>query len=101
MVELKITDENDKLFINYEGDFNDIVNEQIQLSYLFYMNLFEDVMKKGDEETVRDCAKKIQTALYWAVEEALGEVINPEEDDGDIDSECIEYEIEISGLDEE
>lgn len=98
MVELKITDENDELSINYDGDFNDIVNEQIQLSYLFYMNLFEDVMKEGDERTVRDCAKKIQSALYWAVEEALGEVFHPEEEE---DSEYVEYEIEIFGLDEE
>jgi hypothetical protein len=72
MVLLRLSQEEDVVSIEYDGSMTDIINEQIQLSHIFYLNLFKDMLKEQlDEEDVSGHLEEIQNAMYTAIQESF------------------------------
>lgn len=81
MVLLKLSQEEDNIVVEYDGSMTDIVNEQIQLTHIFYLNLFKDMMKDqlGDED-VKGHYDEIQSAMYTAIKESFDNALLEDED---------------------
>lgn len=72
MVLLRLSQEEDVVSVEYDGSMTDIINEQIQLSHIFYLNLFKDMLKEQlDEEDVSGHLEEIQNAMYTAIQESF------------------------------
>lgn len=72
MVLLRLSQEEDMVSVEYDGSMTDIINEQIQLSHIFYLNLFKDMLKEQlDEEDVNEHLEEIQNAMYTAIQESF------------------------------